>query len=87
MQLSSTMKTKKPPGDSPPGDESPNDDDGAPPEDIWVTLQCLKRNVWRVWKHSLVMTERKKREKAERKLATEQIANRELRSDLKVLKS
>jgi hypothetical protein len=36
---------------------------------------------------ALFVTDLKKREKAERKLATEQTANRELRSDLKVLKS
>jgi hypothetical protein len=33
---------------------------------------------------ALVMTERKKREKAERKLATEETANRDLRNDLKL---
>jgi hypothetical protein len=86
MQLSSTMSSKKPPGNSPPGDESPNDDDGAPPEDtLGDPPMSENKRVARLEQN--VKNERKKREKAERKVATEVLANKELRSDVKVLKA
>jgi hypothetical protein len=86
MQLSSTMTSKKPPGNSPPGDESPNDDDGAAPEDtLGDPPMSENKRVARLEQN--VKNERKKREKAERKVATEALANKELRSDVKVLKA
>jgi hypothetical protein len=84
MQLSSTMSSKKPPGNSPPGDESPNDDDGAPPEDtLGDPPMSENKRVARLEQN--VKNERNKREKAERKVTTEALANKELRSDVKVL--
>jgi hypothetical protein len=47
-------------------------------------LQALKVRFGEFGITRYIMTERKKREKAERKLATEETANREPRSDLKV---
>ncbi len=81
------MTCKKPSGNSPPaGDESPNDDDGAPPEDaLGDPPMSENKRVARL--DQTVKNEQKKREKAERKVAMEALANRELCSDVKVLKA
>ena len=83
------MTSKKPSGNSPPGDESPNDDDeadGAPPDDTVGDSPTVEKpeNKRFIRFEALVAAERKKREKAEQKLVTEQIYNRKLRAEIKV---
>jgi hypothetical protein len=80
------MTFKKPPRNSSSGDESPNDDDkadGAPPDDSRGDRPTAK-NAENKRLVALLAEERKKREKAQQKLATEQINNRKLRGDIKV---
>jgi hypothetical protein len=79
------MTFKKPPSNSPPGDESPNHDDqsdGAPP-DKTLDDPSVSKNKDLARLEAIIVTERKKRDAAERKLLTEVIFNRELKSDLK----
>jgi hypothetical protein len=83
------MTFKKPSGNSSSGDESPKNDDnanGAPLDDTRgdrpmadnVENKCFGRL------EALLAAERKKRAKAEQKVATEQMYNRKLRGEIKV---
>lgn len=83
------MTFNKLPRNSSSGDESPSDDDkadGAPPGDTKGNRATAENaeNKRFARLEALLTEERKKREKAQQKLATEQIYNRKLRGEIKV---
>jgi hypothetical protein len=82
------MTFKKPSGDSSSGDESPKNDDnadGAPLDDTRGDRSTAdnveNKRFGRL--EALLAAERKKRAKAEQKVATEQMYNRKLRGEIK----